>query len=96
MLTGTSCLLSWELPRAEDQNGIIRRYVIVLIEVNSTGTEFEIEAETTSKLLDFLRPFTEYRYRVAAVTVRIGNYTEFRNFMTPATRKCMPRIKILQ
>ena len=68
--------------------------MIVLIEVNP-GTRYELEADTTSKLLDFLRPFTEYQYKVAAVTVSIGDYTDLMDFTTLTIRKSILQYLIL-
>lgn len=77
----TTANISWSPPPPEDQNGIIRHYSIELTD-KSTGLELNIIAEAEYYLLDFLEPHTTYTYRIAAVTIQPGPFTELKNFTT--------------
>ena len=74
-------LLTWNPPEFHHQNGIIRQYHISLRE-NATGREWELVTVRTNMLLDFLNPHSYYTYRVSAVTVGNGPYSDRRNFTT--------------
>ena len=58
----------------EERNGIIRRYVINITELNS-GTEYQLENTSTEITVQNLHPFYQYSYSVAAETVALGPFT---------------------
>ena len=58
----------------EEKNGIIRRFIINITELNS-GTEFQLENATTEITIQNLHPFYRYSYSVAAETVALGPFT---------------------
>ena len=66
--------ISWQPPAEEDRNGIIRRYVTNITELN-TGTDFELESTNTEITLQNLHPFYQYSCSVAAETVALGPST---------------------
>lgn len=63
--------MSWEPPPQENQNGIIRQYIIELhtaeLEDNITITSIETNATITN-----LHPYTLYEFTVAAETILVG------------------------
>ena len=69
------------LPPA-DHNGIIRYYAVNLTETD-TGVQFQIESETTAKIISSLHPSYIYEVVVAAVTIAIGPYSVSVTFGLP-------------
>ena len=69
-----SLSLSWNPPVFEDINGIIRRYMISVTEVE-TGRVFTQHSNTTQATLINLHPFYTYACAIAAETVGLGPYT---------------------
>ena len=58
----------------EERNGIIRRYIINITELNS-GNEYQLEDGNTEITVQDLHPFYRYSYSVAAETVALGPST---------------------
>jgi len=73
-LDSRTLLISWQPPAEEDRNGIIRRYVTNVTELD-TGTNFEMESTNTEITLQNLHPFYQYSCSVAAETVALGPST---------------------
>ena len=67
-------MLTWSPPPAEDQNGIIRNYIINITELE-TGIVFRHASLSTSILVYSLHPFYRYAVTLAAVTVGQGPAT---------------------
>ena len=89
-VTSTSIILSWQPPPLESQNGIIRSYEIILVELE-TGTTFLYNTTETTITISSLHPYYVYEYRVAAVTVATGPFSDPLSVQTlPAgkTRLC--------
>lgn len=86
LINSNSFLLSWREPLPEDQNGIIRHYLINVLEEN-TGREINMTSVATEILLEFLHPFYNYTCIVAAVTVGVGPYSNPITIGIPAARK---------
>ena len=71
-ITSTSLTLTWLPPANTLQNGVIRHYIIVGLEVD-TGTNFTYQAQShTSFSIGDLHPFYTYQFNVFAVTVEVG------------------------
>ena len=66
--------LVWTPPPMDQQNGIIRRY-IVNITSNDSGEELITYSQTTSVLVQNLDPFTTYTCSVSAETVAPGPFS---------------------
>ena len=66
--------ITWQPPVEEERNGIIRRFIINITELNS-GTEFQLENATTEITVQNLHPFYQYLYSIAAKTVALGPFT---------------------
>ena len=73
-INSTSLFLSWELPPSEQQNGIIRRYLVNVSEVE-TGNGMELSTTDTNIVVSDLHPFYHYNCNVSAVTIGAGPYT---------------------
>ena len=72
--TSTTLILWWDPPSNESRNGIIRQYVIRVIEAD-TSTTTTSTSNTTQLTLNDLHPYYTYKCSVAAETVGVGPYT---------------------
>ena len=73
-VNSTSLFLSWEIPPSEQQNGIIRQYLVNVSELE-TGSGIELSATDTNITVSGLHPFYHYECNVSAVTIGAGPYT---------------------
>ena len=71
----TSFVLHWQPPPFDSQNGIIRHYESVLVELE-TGTTSNYTTTETTITISSLHPFYMYEYRVAAVTIATGPFSD--------------------
>lgn len=69
--TTNSLTLSWDPPPFDQQNGLIRYYIINITDVTN-GSSFEMTTNTTRTTIFNLRPFFTYNCSVAAFTVDKG------------------------
>ena len=70
-ISSTSIRLTWEPPRPEDQNGIIRAYSITITEVVTGSMMYFREGGMDSLLIvNFLHPY--YTYQCSISTENIG------------------------
>ena len=67
-------MLAWTPPLMQQQNGIIRRYIINLTSV-ADGTELITYSQTTTTVVHNLHPFTNYTCSVSAETVAAGPFS---------------------
>ncbi len=65
--TFNSVSLMWSAPAPEDRNGPIIEYKIN-VTVISTGQTYVLTSSTTNLEVTSLRPFTDYMFRIAALT----------------------------
>ena len=71
-ITSTSLTLTWLPPESTLQNGVIRHYIVMALEVN-TGANFSYQAQShTSFSVGDLHPYYTYHFNVLAVTVEAG------------------------
>lgn len=71
-ITSSSLTLTWVAPQDTLQNGVIRHYIIMALEVN-TGANFTYQAQShTTFSVGDLHPYYTYRYNVHAVTIEVG------------------------
>ena len=69
--TTTSLSLSWDPPRFDLQNGIIRYYTVFISDVTN-GSSWELTSNTTRIQVSNLQPFFTYNCSVAAFTIGLG------------------------
>ena len=75
--SNTTILVKWLRP--ENENGIIGEYNIeVMMEgVNSTWRNISVSRDKSSKVVDQLKPYTYYAFRIRARTIRDwGNFSK--------------------
>ena len=72
--TSTSLTLSWDPPANESQNGVIRQYIIKILEDDTSATT-EYNSSVSIITITDLHPYYTYKCSVAAETVDIGPYT---------------------
>ena len=88
VLGPTSIQISWQHPLPNLLNGILRDYSIEIIS-NRTGEVFSHFTSAQSIVVSSLRPHTVYLYRVAAVTVETGLYSQTFAVLTDIAGKHM-------
>ena len=74
MVDSTTITLSWSAPSSENQNGIVRKYIIRAIETD-TGSEYTWESIATNIMIHSLHPYYTYQFTVAAYTVQRGPFS---------------------
>ena len=74
-VTTNSVILSWDPPTYEQQNGVIRHYIIYLTELSGTDNNKELTSRSLSFILSELRPAFCYSVSVAAYTIGVGPTT---------------------
>ena len=77
--TSTSITLSWSPPPVEHQNGIIRSYIINLIELETSAiySYMSFATESTIQLtVNSLHPYYTYQFTITAVTIGSGPPTD--------------------
>lgn len=74
-LNSTSLLLTWEHPLPQDRNGIVRRYVVNVTEIE-TDTRMVVYTAGTRLTLSDLHPSYTYLSTIAAETISLGPWSE--------------------
>ncbi len=82
--TTSSISLSWNPPHNDNQNGIIRFYVVYIVDIIN-GTSWNIKVNTTSATIHHLQPSFTYNCTVAAYTVAIGPRSDYIVVKLPLT-----------
>ena len=67
----STIFLSWSAPPIDQQNGIIRHYVISLLE-RETGSILSYTSSNTTITISRLHPDYRYQIEISAVTVGMG------------------------
>ncbi len=92
-LSPSVLLIQWEPPNMEQQNGVIRRYVINITEIETTTSKMFYSNETNITL-DSRHPFYQYSYSVSAVTFRPGPFSSIDVIQMPEAGIVTPDIKM--
>ena len=71
----TSVVLQWNPPPPNQQNGLIRHYIINISELE-TGQNSSLNTTSTEQFITGLHPFYTYAFSISAVTVASGPYSE--------------------
>ena len=83
--------LTWSPPVPQEQNGILRYYIVIVRSALSTETR-NISSTQTSIAITGLRPYTLYNCTVSVGTVGLGPATIIRQISTPQDGKHIGRI----
>ncbi len=70
--SSTAANVSWEPPRLADQNGLIRRYVLVLTDKRSPESNRTVSTTAMFYMFDQLKEYHPYALSVAAETISVG------------------------
>ena len=85
-MDSTSLLLEWNPPNLELQNGVIRSYIVRLIEDGNKDISFTLSNYTGqskhSIIITDLHPHYRYSCAVAAVTTGPGPFSEVKHART--------------
>ena len=80
--SSTTLSIEWMPPPQDDQNGIVRSYVVRVLEV-VTSTTLTYNTTEESLTVGFLHPHYQYEVSVAAVTVGQGPFSDSVTIQTP-------------
>ena len=80
-INSRSALIEWNPPSENKANGIIKYYIMRLYE-NDTSLHYEYQANNDSFFVNGLHPYYTYSVSVAAMTIRIGPYSNNISFTT--------------
>ena len=72
----------WDAIALENQNGILRHYLVSVLELD-TGETDVYTAGATQLNISGLHPYYTYTCMVAAVTIRIGPFSQSVSIITP-------------
>ena len=72
----------WETITLENRNGILRSYLVSVLETE-TGETYLYSAVTTQLNISRLHPYYTYTCVVAAVTNRVGPFSQNVSIITP-------------
>ena len=81
-ITSTSVTLSWDPPPQHQLNGVLRNYVVIILEL-STGRNSSLTSINPQIVLGDLHPFYMYNFSVCAVTSDIGPCEYFEPVQLP-------------
>ena len=73
-ISSSSLHFQWNPPPLEHRNGIIRTYVLFLLQLNSQ-TRVQQSSLTESITFSNLKPYTTYKCKVAAYTTALGPFS---------------------
>ena len=80
--------IQWHPPAIYHQNGIIRKYVVQVLEASdSSNTIMTYNTTSTTAVIGSLIPSFTYKFSVAAYTIAIGPYTALINMTLPEDGK---------
>lgn len=68
VLSSDTIELEWDLPEAEDHNGIIISYIVEINAID-TGERFQLTSISSALTVNNVNPFTTYSCRIAARTI---------------------------
>ena len=80
--TPSSVDLLWDAPPFESQNGLIRRYIVEIRELE-TGLVFHLTTNSSNISVQNLLPFYNYTFAVAVETIAVGPTSNETIFMLP-------------
>lgn len=83
-----SVTVSWNPPLLENQNGVIRKYIINAVELD-TGNEYTWESITTSIDIHSLHPYYTYQFTASAYTVEQGPFSFIVTVQMPTDGKIL-------
>jgi len=72
----------WDTIAPENRNGILRHYLVSVLEVE-TNEMSTYTAVSTQVNISSLHPYYTYTCNVAAVTNRVGPFSQFISIITP-------------
>ena len=93
-VSSTEIVVSWIEPDQENQNGIIRSYDVIALEIetNAVITQSTVDDIVT---LSSLHPYYQYKISVAAVTIDKGPYSSNISVTTDAAGMYRKSISVI-
>lgn len=75
LITATSFIVKWKMPRKNETNGFVRHFMLKITESHSSTLLSEFRVYGVTKRVDDLHPYYIYDVRIATVTTAIGPYS---------------------
>ena len=88
-LSSASINVTWTPPLQELQNGIIKYYVLLVIEVESDGRREINGSNAVHAVVNDLHPYYSYKLSVAAFTIATGPFSNETVIVMPQDGKCV-------
>ena len=88
-LSSASINVTWTPPLQELQNGIIKYYVLMVIEVESDGRREINGSNAVHAVVNDLHPYYSYKLSVAAFTIATGPFSNETVIVMPQDGKCV-------
>ncbi len=87
--TSSAIALSWNPPPTDQQNGIIRYYIVYITEIGESGNTFELQTNGSNTVftIENLLPIYTYSISLAAYTIRAGPATATSSVKIPESGK---------
>ena len=86
VVNSSTIMLNWNPPDVDDQNGIVRYYVVNVTELQ-TGNIFQFTANATSLTVTSLHPAYTYEITVSAATIGPGPFSPTLSLQTDEAGK---------
>lgn len=81
-VTTRSILVTWDAPPADQQNGALQYYLVMVLAQQTLAT-LSLNSTSTSLTIPNLHPAYVYSIEVAAATVSVGPYSNALSITTP-------------
>ena len=91
-INSTAISISWKPPMFKDVNGIIRNYILDIIEIESESSFINF-TDYTSIFLTGLHPYYGYNITIRAVTIASGPASSIYNVITDQDSKTKQKIE---
>ncbi len=85
-MDSSTLYISWTAPPIAERNGVIRNYLITILELE-TGQSFSVASASASVTVPSLHPYYTYVCAVTAVTVEEGPYSANKTIRLPEDGK---------
>ena len=79
--------VTWEPPEADEHNGIIQYYLIMVMVLQNRAS-LTLNSTSTSVIIPNLHPAYDHSIQVAAVTIGVGPFSSALSITTPDDCKC--------
>ena len=95
LTTSRTISISWSPPPFDQQNGLIRYYLVYLTEINGNTLELQTSDNSTDFTIENVVPIYNYTVSLAAYTIGVGPSTSVLTISIPESGKLAPLYTVL-